>query len=170
MLNLGEKFKIASLWLLMLSAILLQDGVFLLDGCCDPFNEKAMRASRGACFWIPIACGQWNHLEALADKKRMKLYAGEPQHKTMNLPFRQGKAGEGGKGEQVYIPLHPLGNIPKDNSLCLILGSEGQGLSEEVRLACSLVSIPMPSKFESLNVAVAGGILLYLLQKQKLET
>ncbi|KAI5669222.1 hypothetical protein M9H77_19075 [Catharanthus roseus] len=34
--------------------IVLQDGVFLLYGCCDPFNEKALRASRGASFQLPI--------------------------------------------------------------------------------------------------------------------
>lgn len=28
------------------------DSVFLLDGCCDPYNEKAMRAARGATFQV----------------------------------------------------------------------------------------------------------------------
>lgn len=138
------------------------DGVFLLNGCCDPFNEKVLRASRGACFWVPIACGQWNQLQALVNTRKMKLYAGEAQHKM------QGKAGEWGNAEeQVCITLNTPMDIPKDESLCLILGNEGQGLSEDARTACCLVSIPMPGEFESLNVAVAGGILLYLLQKQK---
>lgn len=51
-------------------------------------------------------------------------------------------------------------------SLCLILGSEGQGLSDNVYRSCDRVSIPMPGQFESLNVAVAGGILLYLLNNK----
>lgn len=51
-----------------------------------------------------------------------------------------------------------------ENPLCLILGSEGHGLSEESRQVCELVSIPMAGEFESLNVSVAGGIFLFMLQ------
>jgi TrmH family RNA methyltransferase len=48
--------------------------------------------------------------------------------------------------------------------LCLVLGSEGHGLSEKAQRECELLSIPMAGEFESLNVAVAGGIFLYMLQ------
>lgn len=51
-----------------------------------------------------------------------------------------------------------------DEPLCLVLGSEGSGLSETSREVCELVSIPMSGQFESLNVSVAGGIFLYMLQ------
>lgn len=53
-----------------------------------------------------------------------------------------------------------LANVP----LCLVLGSEGLGLSEKSQRHCELVSIQMPGEFESLNVSVAGGIFLYMLQ------
>jgi TrmH family RNA methyltransferase len=46
----------------------------------------------------------------------------------------------------------------------LVLGSEGHGLSEKAQRECELLSIPMAGEFESLNVAVAGGIFLYMLQ------
>ncbi|KAF2295804.1 hypothetical protein GH714_034057 [Hevea brasiliensis] len=42
--------------------------------------------------------------------------------------------------------------------------SEGHGLSEQSLQECELVSIPMARNYESLNVAVAGGIFLYMLQ------
>lgn len=51
-----------------------------------------------------------------------------------------------------------------DTKICLVLGSEGNGLSEKSRQEAKLVAIPMTGEFESLNVAVAGGILLYMLQ------
>lgn len=51
-----------------------------------------------------------------------------------------------------------------DLPLCLVLGSEGSGLSAKARQVCELVSIPMAGEFESLNVSVAGGIFLYMLQ------
>lgn len=35
------------------------DGALLLPGCCDAFNDKALRASRGAAFRLPLAAGTW---------------------------------------------------------------------------------------------------------------
>ncbi|XP_039062357.1 uncharacterized tRNA/rRNA methyltransferase YsgA-like isoform X2 [Hibiscus syriacus] len=125
-------------------------GVFLLPGCCDPFNEKALRASRGASFQLPIVSGSWSHLETLKGTFNMKMLAGHPDAdwKT-EKPFSL---------SQEFV--HSLVHAP----LCLVLGSEGRGLSEKSQLECELVSIPMSGKFESLNVSVAGGIFLYMLQ------
>ncbi|KAI5669244.1 hypothetical protein M9H77_19097 [Catharanthus roseus] len=93
------------------------DGVFLLYGCCDPFNKKAPWGSRGASFQLPIVSGEWAHLKSLKEEIEMKILAGK-----------------------------------------------GSGLSEKSRQECELVSIPMAGEFESLNVLVASGIFLYLLQ------
>lgn len=163
------------------------DGVFLLNGCCDPFNEKALRASRGSCFWIPIASGQWNELQAFAAVKEIKLYAGEPKCTTYAMPegdksgvsqsfSRSTQELSSWSGKQNLSSLsmsiqhhtfQTLTNIAEEESLCLILGSEGKGLSQVARAACTLISLPMPGRFESLNVAVAGGILLFTLQRYK---
>ncbi len=49
-----------------------------------------------------------------------------------------------------------------------MLGNEGNGLSEELTvLADSLIRIPMEGQAESLNVAVAGALLLYEVYKQR---
>ena len=40
--------------LLRTAAALLWDTVWLLDGCCDPYNEKALRAARGATFQVGV--------------------------------------------------------------------------------------------------------------------
>ncbi|KFK30408.1 hypothetical protein AALP_AA7G257100 [Arabis alpina] len=125
------------------------DGAFLLPGCCDPFNDKALRASRGASFQLPIVSGDWNHLRTLEYEFQMKLLAGHPgTEKTkpvskLSLEFAQSL---------------------EEKHLCLILGSEGHGLSDQSRKVCELVSIPMAGEFESLNVSVAGGIFLFMLQ------
>ncbi|KAK0603591.1 hypothetical protein LWI29_006528 [Acer saccharum] len=128
-------------------------GVFLLPGCCDPFNEKALRASRGACFQLSIVSGSWCHLEALKDEFQMKLLAGHPESNEEArrvLRLSQGL-------------VESLADVP----LCLVLGSEGHGLSEKSERLCELVSIQMAGGFESLNVSVAGGIFLYMLQPKK---
>ncbi|MED6131838.1 hypothetical protein PIB30_013567 [Stylosanthes scabra] len=126
------------------------DGVFLLPGSCDPFNEKALRASRGASFQLPIVSGSWSHLDSFIDEFQMKLLAGHPEHDGLVKPVSLLSPGF------CYSLL--------DTPLCLVLGSEGSGLSEKSMQACELVSIAMAGKYESLNVSVAGGIFLYMLQ------
>ncbi len=52
--------------------------------------------------------------------------------------------------------------IPKDQSLLLIMGNEGEGLRSLIKKGCDiLVSIPMHGKVNSLNVSVATALLLY---------
>jgi 23S rRNA (guanosine2251-2'-O)-methyltransferase len=52
--------------------------------------------------------------------------------------------------------------------LVLVVGSEGKGLSRLVRDTCdAVVSIPMATTTESLNAAVAAGITLYEVAKQR---
>jgi tRNA G18 (ribose-2'-O)-methylase SpoU len=99
----------------------------------------------------------------------MKLYAGEPSNDTVTKSSkRELHLNERSK---VLIDIEGADELSAtdldENPMCLVLGSEGQGLSQEVKAVCSPISIPMPGRFESLNVAVAGGILLYLLQKKK---
>ncbi|XP_028789227.1 uncharacterized protein LOC114757977 [Neltuma alba] len=126
------------------------DGVFLLPGCCDPFNDKALKASRGAAFQLPIVSGSWIHLESLIGQFRMKLLGGHPEDEGVAKPVSRMSPG--------------FCDSVSDKPLCLVLGSEGSGLSEKSMEACELVSIPMAGEFESLNVSVAGGIFMYMLQ------
>ncbi|KAL2498964.1 tRNA/rRNA methyltransferase (SpoU) family protein [Abeliophyllum distichum] len=127
-------------------------GVFLLPGCCDPFNEKALRASRGASFQIPIVSGNWIHVESLRKEFQMKMLAGHPADNQ--------------NSNKVHRLSQDFADYVADLPLCLVLGSEGAGLSEESRRACELISIPMAGEFESLNVSVAGGIFMYMLQPE----
>ena len=52
----------------------------------------------------------------------------------------------------------------------IIMGSEGEGIAPDLlRLADEIVKIPMKGKFESLNVSVAAGMILYEVMKQRME-
>ncbi|CAI5500018.1 unnamed protein product [Closterium sp. Naga37s-1] len=117
-------------------------GVFLLPGCCDPFNDKALRASRGVLFRRPVAVGDWSHLLSLTSHHNLSLLAAHPAAADTADASAGASAPHG---------------------ICLVLGSEGQGLSATALRLCQPVAIPMPGGAESLNVAVAGGILLFLL-------
>ncbi|XP_062212066.1 uncharacterized protein LOC133913048 [Phragmites australis] len=127
------------------------DGVFLLPACCDPFNEKALRAARGASMQLPIVSGTWHDLHALMTKYEMKMMAGHPE-----------SSNDGSKG--MHSLSKELADSLVNESLCLVLGSEGNGLSAETIQACELVNIPMEGTFDSLNVSVAGGVFLFMLQ------
>lgn len=134
----------------------------MLPGGCDPFNEKALRASRGASFRLPIATGRWSHFQAFANTHKMTLYAADPDENEK----RNRAEGLGLDSERPGLEEDSIAIAAGKEALCLVLGSEGQGLSENAHRSCERVSIPMPGDFESLNVAVAGGILLYLLNNK----
>lgn len=109
-----------------------------------------LRAARGASFQLPIVSGNWGHLKTLAIEFKMKLLAGHPEITT--------------ELKSSSLLSQKLADSLADNHMCLVLGSEGHGLSDQSKQFCELVSIPMAGNFESLNVSVAGGIFLFMLQ------
>lgn len=116
-------------------------GVFIVDNCCDPFNEKTLRAARGATFRLPMAMGTWNDLKKLTEDNKL-------------MPFVADIEGE--SVEKVSIP----------NGVLLVLSSEAHGVSREAAQICKKVTIPMPGEMESLNVSIAGGILMYVIRNR----
>jgi TrmH family RNA methyltransferase len=133
------------------------DGVFLLPGCADPFNDKSLKASRGAAFKLSIGSGSLQDWQDVVRDNGLACVAAEP-HKTSG----GGRAGGGGRGEGLS-PAEVLQRV-SDARVSLVLGSEGQGLTQEVLEHCPLaVAIPMIGEMESLNVAAAGAILMFAL-------
>lgn len=113
------------------------DGVFLIKGGCDPFNDKALRASKGALFHLPYLEGTWENAKELIVKESLKPVAADLT------------------GTQIDQFTNP-------DKIALALGNEAHGLSEEIKNYCSLLTIPMKKEMmESLNVAVAGGIIMH---------
>jgi len=122
-------------------------GVYCLPGCCDLFNDKALKAARGAAFRLPYSVGSWEELSAVASFHDMICLAAA-------VPTN------GLKGESA---LEEVVASVAERPCMLVLGAEGPGLSGESRLTCRPVSVPMGGKMESLNVAAAGSILMYAL-------
>lgn len=112
------------------------EGVFFLPGCVDPFHERVVRASKGALFHLPFQRGEVSELEAVAKGALL----------TADL-----------RGE-------PLASFGSQKRCFLVLGNEGEGVQPSLKRAARAVTIPLKSQVESLNVAVAGGILLYFLR------
>lgn len=114
------------------------DGAFILEDSCDPYNDKALSAAKGATFRLPIASGSWKDLEKLIKENGLAAFAADLEG----------------------IPLNEIKHLDK---MVLVLSHEAEGVSEEAAKRCDKVTIPISSDMESLNVAVAGGILMYVL-------
>ena len=111
--------------------------VLLSPGCADPFHHAAVRGSAGAVFRLPVS----RDVPAARVAERMSESSGEVW-----------AAGPAGIPIDRWNPSQPT---------VLLLGAEGAGLSPEARaVAGGEVTIPLDREIESLNVAVAAGILL----------
>lgn len=114
------------------------DGVYFIEPIADPFNDKIIRASRGALFSLPFQCGTKEELTTLLTDHQITLFVADLQGSSPSFST----------------------SFPK---VALLLGNEGQGVDPYFKRLGTQVKIPMTSHIESLNVAVAGSILMYLM-------
>jgi TrmH family RNA methyltransferase len=109
-----------------------------LPGTVDVWNAKVVRSAMGAHFRHLAFHSTWDALQAFLVSEHVPLWAADT------------------RGEP------PTGAPPR---LALAVGNEGAGLSAPVRQAAArAVALPLAAGVESLNVAVAAGILLYELR------
>ena len=109
------------------------DAVILSKGSVDLYNEKVIAASKGAIFMIDA---YYDELSNIKD------------HKKVIVSLLDDEA-------------IPLKELPHYDDFILVLGNESHGVSEEiVKQADVLTKIEMNDAIDSLNVAVAAGILL----------
>lgn len=118
--------------------------VYLTPGTVDPFNPKVVRGGMGAHFRLPIhMLDRWEELVAAL------------------VGFPQVLLAEAGVGR-------PYEQVDWTRPTALIVGGEARGARERAgELATKEVTIPMAGRAESLNVAVATGILLFEALRQQ---
>ena len=113
-------------------------GLFLIDGCADPFSPKTIRSTMGACFRLPVWETGWERLKPLLDAAGIPLYATALRSDPEDV---RGAA---------------LGRA------AVIFGSEGRGVSRQALEMCEkTVKIPMRERCESLNAAAAAAVVLW---------
>ncbi len=116
--------------------------VYCTSGTVDPFSPKVVRAGMGAHFRLPLRVAGWEEIAG--------LLAG---HQVLLAEARGGR---------------PYDAVDWRGPTALVVGGEASGPSAEARrLATTLVSIPMAAATESLNAAVAAGILLFEARRQR---
>lgn len=121
--------------------------VIIDEACADIYNPKTLRSTMGSIFHIN--CHRVSNLEAVIEQLKndqYSVYATEI-------------------GGQSYF------NRDKDNNkIAIIFGNEGNGVEEQIKnMATHTYSLPMEGKAESLNVAVACGIMIYDILRRKYE-
>ena len=123
-------------------------GMMFLKGSVSPWNPKVVRASAGSLFRVPFLYGLDADLaRAALQQNKIALFAGVP-------------AASGG-------PATRLDAADFCGRTGLIIGSEAHGVSVKLRAAAIDVTIPTVG-VESLNAAVAAGILLYEARRQRM--
>jgi TrmH family RNA methyltransferase len=119
-------------------------GVLLLPGTASPWNPKALRASAGSAFRVPmLTIAEADALTLLRDRGVPALAA----------------VVHGGV---------PVAEARLAEPAALLIGNEGAGLSPALLAAADRrITIPTPGPVESLNAAIAGSLLLYEAAKQR---
>ncbi|MBI5274786.1 MAG: RNA methyltransferase [Chlamydiales bacterium] len=116
------------------------DGMYLIEPIVDPYNDKVIRSSKGAVFSLPLQRGSLDDFIKWALTTRATIFRADLKGKTME-------------------------DISSNPTHCtiLILGNESKGIDDAIKQISIPITIPISDKTESLNVAIAGSILMYSL-------
>jgi len=142
------------------------DGVLIGPGCANPFYRKAIRASMGNVFVLPLWSVDVHGLEKLKQNGAV-LVAAALDENSMALEelvkeLEKLESSFGASEDEYIKDESSVVGCAQNSPIILLLGNEGYGLPAEVLGLSSIhVRIPMERGVDSLNVAVAGGILMY---------
>jgi TrmH family RNA methyltransferase len=115
--------------------------VVALPGTADPWNAKVVRSAAGGHFHLIVTHAEVGDLLGALRHANVPLWGADASGRAVDT-------------------------VTPPASLALAVGNEGAGLTTDVRGAVSeFVALPMTPGVESLNVAVAAGILLYALRE-----
>ena len=119
------------------------DGVVLSGASVDPYNAKAVRASAGSLFHVPLAVERSLGAVVNAARERgLRVFAADASGDVgLDQALDRGEL----RGPTTWL-----------------FGNEARGLPEEARsLADAVVSVPILGRAESLNLATAAAVCLY---------
>ncbi|GAB4457436.1 MAG: RNA methyltransferase [Armatimonadaceae bacterium] len=119
-------------------------GVIVIGDAIDPFIPEVFRATMGALFDLRFVRATWGEFQRWRERHSVSLIGTSPHATTDYADFA-----------------YP-------DSLVLWMGSERKGLSDKQQGECDeVVRIPMVGASDSLNVAIASGVLLYEIFNQR---
>lgn len=118
--------------------------VFMTPGSVDVFSPKVLRSGMGAQFRIPVQEANWRGIRDILSRSKLHTFLASST------------------GEKCYH------EAEFRQPLALVIGGEAEGASNTaIKIAHSLIKIPMPGGSDSLNAAVAAGILIFEIVRQR---
>lgn len=118
--------------------------VLLAPGCVDPYNPKVLRAGMGAHFRVAIIEASWHEIKVYCNDTRIFVAAGDGAVRYNEVDWTQPWA--------------------------LLIGNEAHGAgSGSATLPAEHIAIPMERTTESINAAVATGVIVFEAQRQRLQ-
>lgn len=121
------------------------DKIYVSESTVDVYNEKVIRASQGAIFKINIVKKELKEIYRILKQNDMEIIVTSLTNNSIYLE-----------------------ELEKQDRFAIVLGNEGNGVSEiSLKNATRIVKINMSDKIDSLNVAVAGSIVMYNLAEGK---
>lgn len=125
------------------AAALGYDAVIMSKNTVDLYNDKVIRATQGVLFKIPIFIENLNEIIPILKKHNIKCFGTALKN---SIPFEQ---------------------TSKVSRFAICLGNEARGISNEIlQLMDQNIRIEMKNDVESLNVSVAGSIIMYEFSKK----
>jgi RNA methyltransferase, TrmH family len=127
------------------TALAVNAGFAVLAGACaDPWSQKVVRSSQGAVFHLPII---------------------EAENSVEAIHFLNDNGWHTACG---HLSGTDFFSRAAHEHTVLVIGNEAAGVSNEAAAVCSgLYKLPMPGRVESLNAAVAAGVMLYDLWREQ---
>ncbi len=117
-------------------------GVVALDGTADLWGARALRAASGLTFALPTLQMPWSEAEVELSRRGIPLFVADAEGS-------------------------PAASVAAGSGWALAMGSEATGCRSEVmERSHARIAIPMSSRVDSLNVGIAGAILLYELTRE----
>jgi tRNA G18 (ribose-2'-O)-methylase SpoU len=114
---------------------------------CDPYLRRSVRNSMGTIFTLPVAKvdNLSKVLKGLQDDFLFRIIAADPKNDSVEMS-----------------------EVDFTKDVCLVFGSEGEGISHEVLEYCNVrMKIPMCHNVDSINVASSVGVVLYETVRQR---
>ncbi len=123
------------------------DALIVGETSCDPYLRRSVRNSMGTIFNLPIA--KCEHLVTVLESMRkdhgVRIVAANPRDGAVDV-----------------------GSADLSGDLCIVFGSEGEGVSPQVLAGCeTVVRIPMQHDVDSINVGSSVGVILYECARQR---
>jgi TrmH family RNA methyltransferase len=120
------------------------DGLVVADGCTDLFHPETVRGSVGTFFKLPVAEATTPEAVAWLRARRLPIVVATPQAPQ------------------------PCWEADLAGAVAIVVGNERHGVSEAwLEAADETIAIPMPGPADSLNVAVAAGVVMFEAARQR---